>query len=194
MFSTSSPATRTASGTKPARRWPSPSSRRSGASRGSSPLSVLALLGALAGIIYLISTAKLKRQLRAAQQKELIEHERARIARDLHDQLGANLTQVTLLGEMAEADKDLPGRNRAARAADLRDGARHDALAGRNRLGREPVQRHARRPRQLRLQIRAGLFCAGRRELPRRTAARNCRPRRFCRRCATMFFSRSRRP
>ncbi len=69
----------------------------------------LALLGALAGIIYLISTARLKRQLRAARQKELIEKERARIARDLHDQLGANLTQVTLLGEMAEMDKDLPG-------------------------------------------------------------------------------------
>ena len=70
--------------------------------------SVLGLLGALAGMIYLVSTAKLKRQLRAARQKELIETERARIARDLHDQLGANLTQVTLLGEMAEADKDLP--------------------------------------------------------------------------------------
>ncbi len=69
----------------------------------------LALIGTLAAIIYLVSTAKLKRQLRVAQQKELIEHERARIARDLHDQLGANLTQVTLLGEMAEADKDLPG-------------------------------------------------------------------------------------
>ena len=65
----------------------------------------LALLG---GIIYLVSTAKLKRQLRALHQKELIERERARIARDLHDQLGANLTQVTLLGEMAEMDKDLP--------------------------------------------------------------------------------------
>jgi signal transduction histidine kinase len=39
----------------------------------------------------------------------MIEFERARIARDLHDQLGANLTQVTLLGEMAEADKELPG-------------------------------------------------------------------------------------
>jgi len=61
------------------------------------------------GVIYLISTAKLKRQLRVARQKELIEQERARIARDLHDQLGANLTQVTLLGEMAEADKALPG-------------------------------------------------------------------------------------
>ena len=69
----------------------------------------LGLLGALAGIIYLISTAKLRRQLRIARQKELIEQERARIARDLHDQLGANLTQVSLLGEMAEADKDLPG-------------------------------------------------------------------------------------
>ena len=70
--------------------------------------SVLVLLGALAGIIYLISTAKLKRQLRAARQKELLEKERARIARDLHDQIGANLTQVALLGEMAEADKHLP--------------------------------------------------------------------------------------
>ena len=70
---------------------------------------ILILLGVLAGIIYLVSTAKLKRQLRAARQKELIEKERARIARDLHDQLGANLTQVTLLGEMAEADKELPG-------------------------------------------------------------------------------------
>ncbi len=70
---------------------------------------ILFFLGALAGTIYLISTAKLKRQLRALQQKELLERERARIARDLHDQLGANLTQVALLGELAEADKDLPG-------------------------------------------------------------------------------------
>jgi len=71
-------------------------------------LLVLAVITVLAGIIYSISTAKLKRQLRAARQKELIEKERARIARDLHDQLGANLTQVTLLGELAEVDKNLP--------------------------------------------------------------------------------------
>jgi ligand-binding sensor domain-containing protein/signal transduction histidine kinase len=71
-------------------------------------LAILILVSALAGTIHLISTAKLKRQLRAARQKELIEKERARIARDLHDQLGANLTQVTLLGELAEADKHLP--------------------------------------------------------------------------------------
>ena len=68
----------------------------------------LTVLGLLAGAIYLASTAKLKRQLRQLHQKELIEKERARIARDLHDQIGANLTQVTLLGEMAEMDKELP--------------------------------------------------------------------------------------
>jgi ligand-binding sensor domain-containing protein/signal transduction histidine kinase len=72
-------------------------------------LATLVFLGALAGIIYLISTAKLKRQLRAHRQKELLERERSRIARDLHDQIGANLTQVALLGELAETDKDLPG-------------------------------------------------------------------------------------
>jgi signal transduction histidine kinase len=71
-------------------------------------VSVLGFLGVLAGTIYLISTARLKRELRLHQQKELLEKERARIARDLHDQLGANLTQVALLGELAEADKHLP--------------------------------------------------------------------------------------
>ncbi len=65
-------------------------------------------LGILAGSIYNVSTSKLKRQLRALNQNEMIENERARIARDLHDQLGANLTQVALLGELAEADKELP--------------------------------------------------------------------------------------
>jgi signal transduction histidine kinase len=42
------------------------------------------------------------------RQQEALEKERARIARDLHDQLGANLTQVALLGEMAEEDKNAP--------------------------------------------------------------------------------------
>ena len=52
-----------------------------------------------------ISTQKMKREKQLHDQQE---RERARIARDLHDQLGANLTQVALLGEMAEADKNLP--------------------------------------------------------------------------------------
>jgi signal transduction histidine kinase len=42
------------------------------------------------------------------RQQEALEKERARIARDLHDQLGANLTQVGLLGEMVGEDKNSP--------------------------------------------------------------------------------------
>jgi signal transduction histidine kinase/streptogramin lyase len=71
-------------------------------------LSGLCFLGLIAGSVHYVSTQKLQRELALMRQHEALEAERARIARDLHDQLGANLTQVTLLGEMAETDKDLP--------------------------------------------------------------------------------------
>lgn len=68
----------------------------------------LCLLGIIIGSVHYVSTQRLQRQLAAMRQQEALEKERARIARDLHDQLGANLTQVALLGEMAETDKALP--------------------------------------------------------------------------------------
>lgn len=71
-------------------------------------LVVVGLLGAVVGAVYFISTQKLQRELAVLKQQEALEKERARIARDLHDQLGANLTQVALLGEMVGEDKDLP--------------------------------------------------------------------------------------
>lgn len=70
--------------------------------------SAVAFLGVIVGIVHFISTQKLQRQLAQLKQQEALEKERARIARDLHDQLGANLTQVSLLAEMVETDKDLP--------------------------------------------------------------------------------------
>jgi len=69
---------------------------------------VLGVLGVVAGTVYLVATQRLQRQLAQLRQQEALEKERARIARDLHDQLGANLTQVALLGEMAEEDKHSP--------------------------------------------------------------------------------------
>ena len=60
------------------------------------------VLGLIGGLIYYFSTQKLQRELAVLKQHEELEKERARIARDLHDQLGANLTQVSLLGELAE--------------------------------------------------------------------------------------------
>ena len=67
-----------------------------------------ALLGLIVGSVYYVSTQKLQRQLESLRQKEALEKERARIARDIHDQVGASLTQVSLLGELVESDKDHP--------------------------------------------------------------------------------------
>ncbi len=66
------------------------------------------VFGLTAGIVHFISTQKLQRQLASMRQQEALEKERARIARDIHDQVGASLTQVALLGELVEVDKDLP--------------------------------------------------------------------------------------
>lgn len=70
--------------------------------------SAICALWIIAGSVYYVSTQRLHRQLESLRQQEALEKERARIARDLHDQLGANLTQVALLGEMAETDKESP--------------------------------------------------------------------------------------
>jgi signal transduction histidine kinase/streptogramin lyase len=71
-------------------------------------VTTLGLLGLIIGSVHYVSTQKLQRQLALLRQQEAVEKERARIARDIHDQLGANLTQVSLLGEMMEADKEHP--------------------------------------------------------------------------------------
>jgi signal transduction histidine kinase len=69
---------------------------------------VLCLAGIVVAVVRYLSTQKLRRQLQLHEQQEALEKERSRIARDLHDQLGANLTQVALLGEMAESDRNAP--------------------------------------------------------------------------------------
>jgi signal transduction histidine kinase/sugar lactone lactonase YvrE len=71
-------------------------------------LSSACLLGTIVAGVHRVSTKKLQRQLERLRQQEALEKERARIARDIHDQLGASLTQVALLGEFVEGDKDSP--------------------------------------------------------------------------------------
>jgi ligand-binding sensor domain-containing protein/signal transduction histidine kinase len=70
--------------------------------------STACLLAAVAGLVHFFSTQRLHRELVLVQQRESLEKERARIARDIHDQLGASLTQVALLGELVEGDKESP--------------------------------------------------------------------------------------
>ncbi|MBK9138529.1 MAG: ATP-binding protein [Verrucomicrobia bacterium] len=72
------------------------------------PTLAAVLLALVAAVVRYVSTQKLQRQLLELKREEALEKERSRIAQDLHDQLGANLTQVAMLGELAEVDKDLP--------------------------------------------------------------------------------------
>lgn len=66
----------------------------------------LGVLGAL--LLALIVRFLVKRRMRARmlrlEQETALERERVRIARDMHDQLGANLTQITAMGELARLD------------------------------------------------------------------------------------------
>jgi ligand-binding sensor domain-containing protein/signal transduction histidine kinase len=71
-------------------------------------LTTVLLLGLIVGSVHYVSTQRLQHQLAALRQKEALEKERARIARDIHDQVGASLTQLSLLGELVEGDKNHP--------------------------------------------------------------------------------------
>jgi signal transduction histidine kinase len=71
-------------------------------------VAIVCLVGLLSGIVFYVSTQRLQRQVGNLRQQQALENERARIARDIHDQVGASLTQISLLGEMVETDKDEP--------------------------------------------------------------------------------------
>jgi signal transduction histidine kinase len=51
---------------------------------------------------------KYQLQLQRAEQERALERERARIAQDLHDDLGSSLTRISLLGSLLRAEKDNP--------------------------------------------------------------------------------------
>jgi signal transduction histidine kinase len=51
-----------------------------------------------------------RRRIQRLEQVNAWERERSRIARDIHDELGSNLTRIAWLSELAGADKTLPDR------------------------------------------------------------------------------------
>jgi signal transduction histidine kinase len=72
-------------------------------------LATLAVISAalLWACAVLVSRRKFKKRLLAAQLEHARESERTRIARDLHDELGASLTEITLLASLgADASQD----------------------------------------------------------------------------------------
>jgi signal transduction histidine kinase len=59
-------------------------------------------------VVRYVSFRRLHQQLRLLEQQAALHKERARIAKDIHDDLGANLTQISLLGELAQQDSGAP--------------------------------------------------------------------------------------
>jgi signal transduction histidine kinase/streptogramin lyase len=74
---------------------------------------VLMIGGAIAGSIRYVEVRKLQRQMQLLEQQHAVERERARIAKDMHDDLGASLTQITLLSELARTDLPRPAQAEA---------------------------------------------------------------------------------
>ncbi len=67
-------------------------------------LAVLGLAASLAGSVRYVSVRRLRRKLAALEQQHAIEKERARIAKDIHDDLGASLTQIALLSDRGDRE------------------------------------------------------------------------------------------
>ena len=59
---------------------------------------------AIAALVRFIVSRRLNARMRKLEHETALERERTRIARDMHDELGANLTQITVMGELARVD------------------------------------------------------------------------------------------
>jgi signal transduction histidine kinase len=69
---------------------------------------LLAFTLSLIAIVRYVSFRRLRRQLIVLEQQAALQRERTRIAKDIHDDLGANLTQIAFLGELAHQDRGEP--------------------------------------------------------------------------------------
>ena len=70
---------------------------------------VIALFTILvAAVVRYVAALKLRRKLQRMEQAHLLERERTRISRDLHDDLGARLTQMAFLTDLAAEEAGAP--------------------------------------------------------------------------------------
>jgi signal transduction histidine kinase/ligand-binding sensor domain-containing protein len=69
----------------------------------------LSALVAVAVAVRQVVVRRLHRQLEELERQRAVERDRARIAKDIHDDLGAGLTQITLLSELARREPSPEG-------------------------------------------------------------------------------------
>jgi signal transduction histidine kinase/ligand-binding sensor domain-containing protein len=69
------------------------------------------LVGGVSLAVRRAATLKYRRQLALLEQQHAVERDRARIAKDIHDDMGAGLTQITLLTELARREPEQTNAN-----------------------------------------------------------------------------------
>lgn len=67
----------------------------------------------IAGAVYYIARRKIKSEILRYESQRALEYERLRIARDIHDDLGARVTQISLASAMAQENPLYPEQARA---------------------------------------------------------------------------------
>jgi signal transduction histidine kinase len=71
---------------------------------------------ALTAGVFAVSRRRVRRKLEQLERQRALERERARIARDIHDDLGASLTRITMLSQTVRSELD--GRLQATNDVD----------------------------------------------------------------------------
>jgi ligand-binding sensor domain-containing protein/signal transduction histidine kinase len=64
----------------------------------------VAAAAAIAGLVLSATRVRMKRKLERLERQRAIERERTRIAKDIHDDLGASLTRITMLSQSVRTD------------------------------------------------------------------------------------------
>jgi len=72
-------------------------------------LAGLMIMIAAGGTVWLYTRRQMRRRLEKLERQQAIEHERARIAKDIHDDLGASLTRITMLSQSARGEPQISG-------------------------------------------------------------------------------------
>lgn len=67
-------------------------------------LLAILVIGGASGTALYATRRKMQRQLQMLEQRNAIEKERGRIAKDIHDDLGSSLTRIMMLGERVEEE------------------------------------------------------------------------------------------
>jgi len=68
-------------------------------------MAMVVVIGLVAAVVRAVVTRRLRQRLEKLERQRAIERERARIAKDIHDDLGASLNLIAVLGDLAKKEK-----------------------------------------------------------------------------------------